>query len=116
VHERAQVGRAGETAAADLFRAAGFSVERNYRAGRIEVDVVASRPGLVVFCEVKTRASERWGLPAEAVGHEKQSRIKRAAAQWLAERRPGPVQVRFDVVSAIVSNGSMQLTHIPDAF
>lgn len=116
MHERALVGRAGETAAADLYRDAGFSIERNYRAGRIEVDIVASRPGLVVFCEVKTRASDRWGLPEEAVGYQKQARIKRAAAQWLAERRPGSVQVRFDVVSAIVSNGSIELTHIPDAF
>lgn len=116
MHERALVGRAGETAAADLYRNAGFSVELNYRAGRVEVDIVAARPGLVVFCEVKTRASERWGLPAEAVGYQKQARIKRAAAQWLAERRPGAVEVRFDVVSAIVSGGSIELTHIPNAF
>ena len=91
-------------------------VEPNYRAGRIEVDLVAHRPGLVVFCEVKTRTSDRWGLPAEAVGREKQMRIRRAAAAWLAERSPGQVEVRFDVVSAIVVNGRLRLTHIPNAF
>lgn len=116
MHERARFGRAGEDAAADLFRRAGYTVERNYRAGRIEIDLVAYRPGLVVFCEVKTRASDRWGLPAEAVGYEKQARIRRAAAAWLAERSPGRVEVRFDVVSAIVADGRTRLTHIPDAF
>lgn len=116
MHERARFGRAGEEAAAELYRRDGFAVERNFRAGRIEVDLVACRPGLVVFCEVKTRATDRWGLPAEAVGYEKQVRIRRAAAAWLAERSPGPVEVRFDVVSAIVANGRTRLTHIPNAF
>lgn len=116
MHERARFGRAGEEAAAELYRSDGFTVEANFRAGRIEVDLVAFRPGLVVFCEVKTRATDRWGLPAEAVGHEKQARIRRAAAAWLAERSPGRVEVRFDVVSAIVADGRMRLTHIPNAF
>lgn len=116
MHERARFGRSGEEAAAGLYLGDGFTVERNFRAGRIEIDLIAYRPGLVVFCEVKTRASDRWGLPAEAVGYEKQMRIRRAAAAWLAERRPGSVEVRFDVVSAIVANGRIRLTHIPNAF
>lgn len=116
MHERARFGREGEEAAADLFRRNGFTVESNFRAGRIEIDLIAHRPGLVVFCEVKTRSTDRWGLPAEAVGREKQRRIRRAAAAWLAERSPGRVEVRFDVVSAIVADGRLRLTHIPNAF
>jgi putative endonuclease len=116
MHERALLGRSGEAAAAELYRRKGFRVSTNYRAGRIEIDLVAVRPGLVVFCEVKTRAGESWGMPAEAVTPQKQARIRRAAAAWLAEERPGAVTVRFDVVSAIVRNGRVELTHIPDAF
>lgn len=116
VHERALFGRDGEDAAAELYEAEGFEVARNFRAGRIEVDLVARKSGLVVFCEVKTRSSDRWGLPAEAVTPAKQARIRRAAAAWLAQHRPGPVEVRFDVVSAIVRNGRIQLTHLADAF
>ena len=116
MHERARFGQEGEEAAAEIYRRDGFTVERNFRAGRIEVDLVAHRPGLVVFCEVKTRSTDRWGLPAEAVGREKQMRIRKAAASWLAERSPGRVEVRFDVVSAIVADGRLRLTHIPNAF
>jgi putative endonuclease len=116
MHQRALLGRAGEDAVAALYRRQGFDVSRNYRAGRIEVDLIASRPGLVVFCEVKTRGSDRWGMPAEAVGYQKQARIRRAAAAWLSEHASGRVDVRFDVVSAIVRNGRLELTHIPNAF
>lgn len=116
MHQRARFGRSGEDTAARFYRERGFAVERNYRWGRIEIDIVAHRTGLVVFCEVKTRASDRWGLPAEAVGFEKQARIRRAAAAWLAEHRRGAVEVRFDVVSVIVADGRTRLTHIPNAF
>jgi putative endonuclease len=116
MHERALLGRSGEEAVERFYRRTGFAVERNFRAGRIEVDVVAHRPGLVVFCEVKTRTDERWGMPAEAVGYKKQARIRQAAAAWLAEHKPGAVEVRFDVVSAIVRDGRVDLTHIPNAF
>lgn len=116
MHERARLGREGEAAAAQMYEREGFAVSRNYRAGRVEVDLVASRPGLVVFCEVKTRGSDTWGMPAEAVGYQKQARIRRAAVSWLAEHRVGSVEVRFDVVSAIVRDGRIYLTHIPNAF
>ena len=116
MHTRARFGRSGEDAAALFYRRAGFEVERNYRSGRIEIDLVAYKPGLVVFCEVKTRSTDRWGQPSEAVGYDKQARIRRAAAAWLGARAPGPVEVRFDVVSAIVVDGSTELSHIPNAF
>lgn len=116
MHARAVLGRDGESEAERMYLRAGFTVERNFRAGRIEVDLVAYRPGLVVFCEVKTRTGDRWGSPAEAVGYKKQARIRRAATEWLAQRKPGAVEVRFDVVSAIVRDGHLELTHIPNAF
>ncbi len=116
MHARALLGRAVEDAVAELYRRDGYVVERNFRAGRIEIDLVAARPGLAVFCEVKCRSTDRFGMPAEAVDGEKQRRIRRAAAAWLGERKPGPVEIRFDVVSAIVSDGRVELTRIEDAF
>ncbi|MFN2389292.1 MAG: YraN family protein [Actinomycetota bacterium] len=114
---RPALGRAGESAACDLYRRAGFTiVERNYRCSAGEIDVVARRGDTVVFCEVKTRMTERWGEPYEAVDHRKRARLRRLAAIWLGERRPGPVEVRFDIVSVIVRGARLQVAHMPDAF
>ncbi|HYP21975.1 MAG TPA: YraN family protein [Actinomycetota bacterium] len=117
MHARSMLGRRGEDAACDLYRRLGYRVvERNYRAGRGEVDVVARRGDTVVFCEVKTRRSDEWGVPAEAVDRGKQARLRKLAAAWLAERRPGYVDVRFDVVSVIVRGDRADVTHVADAF
>jgi putative endonuclease len=77
-----------------------------------EVDIVAAAPGVVVFCEVKSRASAGFGGPAAAVDHRKQARLRRLAVAWLATHRPGVVQVRFDV-AAVVGD---ELTMIEAAF
>jgi putative endonuclease len=117
MHARSKLGRCGEDAACDLYRRLGFHVvERNYRSGRGEIDVVARRGDTLVFCEVKTRRSDEWGLPAEAVDRGKQARLRRLAAAWMAERRPGSVDVRFDVVSVIVRGEQTDVTHVADAF
>lgn len=64
-----------------------------------EVDIIAGAPGLVVFCEVKSRATDAFGGPLAAVGFAKQRRLRRLAATWLATERPGVVGVRFDVAA-----------------
>jgi len=101
---RQVLGRQGEDAAAAWYEQAGFTiVARNWRASGGELDIVARRDGLVAFCEVKTRSSDRFGTPAEAVTAQKCRRLRRLAGQWLAEQRdrPGaaPVDVRIDVAS-----------------
>ena len=118
MHARSLLGRDGEAAACELFQGLGFEVvDRNYRSGRGEVDLVARRGETLVFCEVKTRRSDQWGLPAEAVDPGKQARLRRLAAAWLAERKPGYAEVRFDIVSVIVRDSNRyEVTHIPDAF
>ena len=77
-----------------------------------EVDIVAAALGVVVFCEVKSRAGSGFGGPAAAVDHRKQTRLRRLAVAWLAANRPGAVQVRFDV-AAVVGD---ELTMIEAAF
>jgi putative endonuclease len=114
---RTTFGRIGEELAAEYLRKLGFTVlERNYRCSQGEIDIVAGRDGLVVFCEVKCRHSARWGEPSEAVGWRKQQRLRHLAASWLGDRRPASADVRFDVVSVVVREGVPELTHIPDAF
>ena len=114
---RAQLGRRGEDAAADLFRRLGFEViERNFRCREGEIDVIACRRELVVFCEVKTRVTDRFGLPAEAVNRDKQQRLRRLAGIWLSHNPVGASEVRFDVVSVVACGPNLDVTHFPDAF
>lgn len=114
---RPRLGRAGEDMAAGHLRRRGFEiVERNFRCAEGELDLVARKGNLLVFCEVKTRRADRWGEPSEAVGWEKQRRIRRLAAHWMRLREPGSVEVRFDVISIVARRGTAELTHIADAF
>ena len=76
---------------------------RNWRCRAGEIDIIAARAGVTVFCEVKTRSSASFGLPGEAVGRAKQLRARRLAAWWFADQASSPGRrraggpVRFDV-------------------
>ena len=114
---RPALGRAGEDAAADLYVRQGFRVrDRNYRCSLGEIDIIVQSGALLVFCEVKTRVSDRWGLPAEAVNARKRARLRRLAGAWLHDHRAGAKEIRFDVVSVLVARDGLEVTHIPDAF
>jgi putative endonuclease len=105
-------GRWGEQRALRWYLDAGYGlVDRNWRGAAGELDLILARAGQIIFCEVKARASDRFGSPAEAVGHDKQRRIRALASEWLrGEGRSG--DVRFDVVE--VTGGRVAV--IEDAF
>ena len=97
--------------AAGWYESRGYQVlDRNWSCPSGELDIVAYRALVYVFCEVKARSSATFGYPAEAVGYLKQARVRRLAATWLAAPR-GSVplrgvnrrgcQVRFDVASVM---------------
>ena len=117
MHARSRFGRTGEDAAAAWLRRAGYHIlDRNYRCALGEVDIVAAKDGVVAFCEVKTRRTDRFGVPAEAVTSRKQARLRRLAAHWLHERKCARVEIRLDVVSVIIRDGRAEITHLPSAF
>jgi putative endonuclease len=98
--QRRALGAQGEAAAALWYEARGFAViDRNWRRREGEIDLVLRRERLLVFCEVKTRSSARFGMPFEAVTRTKQLRLRRLAALWLAEHAGRGVELRFDVAS-----------------
>lgn len=76
-------------------------VDRNWRCRDGELDLVARLGALVVFCEVKTRTSDAFGLPAEAVTRAKQRRIRALAARWLQDSPSPAAEIRFDVASVM---------------
>ena len=97
---RRALGAFGEEVAAAWYEAAGYRVlSRNWRCRDGELDLVAGRPGVLVFCEVKTRRSDAFGGPAEAVTLAKQQRIRRLAIQWLAAHPMRTETLRFDVAA-----------------
>lgn len=75
------------------------------------------REGTLVFCEVKTRRSRRFGTPAEAVTRTKQARLRRIAAAFLAEHAGGVAAVRFDVAEVhLARDGAVTVSRIEGAF
>jgi len=98
---RRQLGQDGEAAVADWYVANGYEIlARNWRCRDGEIDLIVMRSRVVVFCEVKSRSSEAFGAPVEAVTRDKQRRIRRLAARWLqGETAVRPRAIRFDVGS-----------------
>jgi putative endonuclease len=95
-------GAAGEDRAAAWYEASGYRVlARNWRCRAGELDVVAGDGRCVVFCEVKSRSSDAFGLPAEAVTPAKQERLRRLAAAWLDATGTRAREVRFDVAAIL---------------
>ena len=114
---RRALGAQGEALAAQWYEDHGYEIlDRNWRRREGEIDLIVRQGKTVVFCEVKTRSSDRFGSGAESVLEAKQRRIRRLAARWLSELTPASgrsrVEVRFDVVS--ITAGRVEV--IEDAF
>lgn len=100
---RRRLGVAGEDLAVGWYTDRGYRLlARNWRTRSGEIDLVVERGGEIIFCEVKTRSSDRFGSPVEAVGPTKQARLRRLAGEWLRFEAVSPRRgVRFDVASVL---------------
>ena len=111
-HRRA-LGERGEALAAQWYETAGYEVlDRNWRCRAGELDLILGRGRALVFCEVKTRSSRRFGAPIEAISREKSQRIRRLAALWLSESQLRGRELRFDVASVMVERGTAPVVEI----
>ncbi len=111
-------GDRGEAFAARYLSEKGLTIlERNYRTPVGEIDLILRDGATLVFVEVKTRKSQRFGRPALAVGREKQRRIVRAAV-WYTSKRQGELPpCRFDVVEVFApAGGEWTVRHLEGAF
>ena len=124
-HTRQNRGSLGEQIAVEHLEARGYAiVERNYRTRFGELDIVAADETAVVFCEVKTRVANGLSGPAgplDAIGGQKRLRIRRMAAQWLAEsgaERPRRPDLRFDAIGIVITPDArlVSLEHLEGAF
>ncbi|MDG4802354.1 YraN family protein [Micromonospora sp. WMMD980] len=92
-------------------------VARNWRCPDGEIDIIAWEGPVLAFCEVKTRRTDRYGSPAEAVVRSKARRLRGLAARWLAETGTTADEVRFDVLSVrLPATGHARVEHLRGAF
>ena len=92
-------GAIGEQAAVDYLRKNGFFiVERNYRIGRSEVDIIASRYDELHFVEVKTRKFGTMTAPEDALNERKYRAMRRAASAYMAQNL-SPLEPRFSLIA-----------------
>jgi putative endonuclease len=99
---RRALGARGEVLAGEWYTAHGYTVlDRNWRTRWGELDLVLERNHVIVFCEVKTRTTDAFGIGAESVTRDKQQRIRRLAGQWLDAHDQSHRGLRFDVVSIL---------------
>ena len=111
-----ETGASGEKAACEFLVKKGFDIiEKNWRSGKDEVDIIAENKGQVVFIEVKTRSTNYFGDPEDWVGLKKQRNLIRAANNFIEERQLD-ADVRFDVIGIVKGPQEMSLKHIEDAF
>ncbi|MBP3228817.1 MAG: YraN family protein [Bacteroidaceae bacterium] len=104
-----------ELATRHLVRQGYHLLERGWRVGHLEVDIIAERFGEIVFVEVKTRRDEVFRTAREAVDHTKQRNLLAAAREYcLTKDLDQPV--RFDIITVVGAAPPYRLEHIPDAF
>ena len=104
------LGKSGEASALRYLKGKGYSlVEKNYRTPFGEADLIVRKEELV-FVEVKTRSSDSYGVPSEAVGYKKRETYRKIASYWFLSHEEEPF--RFDVVEIL----GKKLNHIQNAF
>jgi putative endonuclease len=91
-------------------------LERNFRAMRGEIDLITRDGNVLVFVEVKSAASDRFGPPEERVTWRKRRQIGKVALAYITNRGLERSDCRFDVVSVIRSAGETEIRHIENAF
>ena len=117
MHTEKQIrGAIGEQAAVDYLRQNGFMiVERNYRIGRSEVDIIASRYNELHFVEVKTRKAGSMTAPEEALTEQKFRAMRRAASAYMAQHH-SILEPRFSLIAIeMVGSTVVSLRFVEDA-
>ena len=109
-----ELGKIGEDIATVYLQDMGYEIlVRNWRFERVELDIVARKDSILVFCEVKTRRSVSHGVPSDAITPIKLQHIRTAALHWLTNNQSRHKGIRFDVISVIHCAGQpTTISHI----
>lgn len=111
-----QVGKEGELIAANYLTQNGYDIlARNWRYGKLEVDIIALKGNTLCIVEVKTRTGNYFGEPHEAVTKAKEKFLADAADYYIQSQNLD-VECRYDVISITIFNGRHEIEMIEDAF
>jgi len=113
------IGKFGEDIASKYLEEKGYKIkERNYRTFLGEIDIITEYKGSIIFIEVKTRRSDKFGYPEEAINFNKQQKIIKNALCYLAKYNLWKTNYCFDVILVSISNHKevKRIKHIRNAF
>ena len=114
---RQEFGELGERIAERWLKRQGWRiVQRRFRSGHRDIDLVVEREGTVAFVEVKARRGLAFGDPVEAVNWSKQKELVRSASVWIDRHGRPAESYRFDVVGVLVEGDRVRVRHVPNAF
>lgn len=114
---RASLGHAGENAASAWLAEHGFTIlDRNWRYGKWELDIVCVREGAIHFVEVKTRSGRGYGGAASAISHAQQKRLLLAAQAWLTARESWGRHCQFDIICVSSAGNALTVECYANAF
>lgn len=111
-----ELGKEGEAAAANYLKDNGYKIRHtNWFAGKLELDIVAEKAGWLIVVEVKSRSTEAFEHPEDAITNAKIRRIVLATDAYIRTFELD-LPTRFDVISAIPAGKGFRIDHIEDAF
>lgn len=113
-----KTGRVGESLALSYLKNKGYKIlETNYKNLIGEVDIIAKQKDCIVFIEVKTSASLKYGQPRERINFYKVKKIKNVATLYLKQKLLfNKVAVRFDCIEVIGDTLNFEIEHLENAF
>lgn len=117
-----RLGKTGELLAKEFMENEGYTfLKANYRYERAEIDLIFTKAhekeNEIIFTEVKTRRSKKFGEGEESVDAKKQAQIRKAAEGFLYENEMyQDYQIRLDVVVVYLMNNQKNIVHIKNAF
>ena len=111
-----KLGQRGEDLAVIYLKKKGYQIlERNWRFSKAEIDIIAKDGEILVFVEVKTRSTAIFGEPEESITSKKEDLISDAAAVYM-DTIDHDWEIRFDIISIILTDEGHSIKHFKDAF
>lgn len=111
------LGVKGENNACNYLINKGYKIQkRNFKLGRIEIDIIAEKGGATYFVEVKTRSGVQYGHPVESIPDWKKKNIMKAATYYIAKNGLEDKEIHFSVIGIDYSETTLKIEFIEDAF